>query len=82
MVTSVEDILKEFNLEKTKISENNNPANNEEKLIMEALENDPLSIDKIIEKTNLSAQVVATTLAIMEISGKVSNLKGNTYSLN
>lgn len=53
-----------------------------EKLIFTALKEEALYIDKIIEKTKLSAPTAASTLALMEISGKVRNLGGNTYSLN
>jgi predicted Rossmann fold nucleotide-binding protein DprA/Smf involved in DNA uptake len=83
IITTTYDILNEFNLKDIKTTQiNSDPANNEEKLIIESLQNEPLPIDKIIEKTKLSAQAVATTLALMEISGKVQNLKANTYSLN
>lgn len=41
-----------------------------------------LDIDKIIEKTKLSAAVTASTLAILEIKGKIRNLGGNTYALS
>ena len=56
--------------------------NNEEKLILEVLEEGSLYVDKIIEKTKLNASVTAKTLALMEISGKVRSLGGNVYSLN
>ena len=56
--------------------------NPEELLILTTLKEESLSIDKIIEKTKLSVPVAASTLALMEISGKVRNLGGNTYSLN
>jgi len=54
----------------------------EESLILEALKEGPLYIDKIIEKTKLSAAVVASTLAILEIKGKVRNLGGNNYAIS
>ena len=38
--------------------------------------------NKIIEKTNLAASKVASTLAILEIKGKVRNLGGNIYAIN
>jgi len=56
--------------------------NTEESLILQALKEEALYIDKIIEKTNLGAPVVGSTLALMEISGKIRNLGGNTYSLS
>jgi len=53
-----------------------------ETLIFTALKEGSLYIDAIIEKTKLSAPVAGSTLALMEISGKIRNLGGNTYSLN
>ncbi|MEK7664432.1 MAG: DNA-processing protein DprA [Patescibacteria group bacterium] len=55
--------------------------NPEENLILQTLKEEALYIDKIIEKTKLSAPVVGSTLALMEISGKIRNLGGNIYSL-
>ena len=49
---------------------------------MEVLKEESLYIDKIIEKTKLAPSIVSTNLALMEISGKIRNLGGNTYSLN
>ena len=54
----------------------------EEKLIINALKDQPLHIDKIIEMTKLNASSVATTLALMEISGKICSLGGSIYSLD
>ena len=56
--------------------------NTTENLILQALKEQSLYIDKIIEKTKLSAPAAASTLALMEISGKIRNLGGNVYSLN
>ena len=54
----------------------------EENLILGVLKEEVLDIDKIIEKTKLSAAKVASTLAILEIKGKVRNLGGNIYAIN
>ena len=56
--------------------------NIQENLVLQALKEESLYIDKIIEKTKLNASIVATTLALMEISGKIRSLGGNTYSLS
>jgi len=83
MITSARDILDELGVKIKQIPENNTePEDNEERAIINALRDEPLNIDKIIEKTKLSAQVVATSLALMEISGKIRSLRANTYSLN
>jgi predicted Rossmann fold nucleotide-binding protein DprA/Smf involved in DNA uptake len=49
---------------------------------LEALKEEALYIDKIIEKTKLPAAKIASTLAILEIKGKVRNLGGNVYALS
>ena len=83
LVESANDILKDLNLpagrqvyQKGIIGETL-----EENLILNVLKEEVLDIDKIIEKTKLSAAKVASTLAILEIKGKVRNLGGNTFAL-
>lgn len=53
-----------------------------EAAVFASLKEGALAIDTIITKTKLSAPVVGSTLALMEISGKIRNLGGNIYSLN
>ena len=82
LVTDISDILNELGLANLNTAQNNIEAeNNEEKLILEAIKEEPLYIDKIIERTKLNASVVATTIALMEISGKIRSLKGNQYTI-
>jgi len=83
LVESANDILKDLNLpagrqvyQKGIIGETE-----EENLILNVLKEEVLDIDKIIEKTKLSAAKVASTLAILEIKGKVRDLGGNIYAL-
>lgn len=80
LVESSDDILNELGLEQNKIQSTLEAENNEEKLILSALKEGSLQVDKIIEKTKLNAPTVATTLALMEISGKIRNLGGNVYA--
>ena len=54
----------------------------EENLILNILKEGNLYIDKIIEKTGLSARTVASNLAILEIKGKVRNLGNNIYAIS
>ncbi len=83
LVTGSADILNDLGVELIEATQDNiEPENNDEKLIMNALKDGSLQVDKIIEKTKLNASIVATTLALMEISDKIRNLGGNTYSLN
>ena len=87
LVESANDILKELNIGLLK-SNFNKPGslfdkveNEEENLILKTLAEESLYIDKIIEKTKLPAAKVASTLAILEIKGKIINLGGNVYAI-
>ena len=83
LITSANDVLNELGLQffqaKQSTVEAESPG---EKLILDALKDEPLHVDKIIERTKLNASTVAGTLALMEVSGKIRSLKANTYSLN
>lgn len=81
LVENANDILKELNLPLQSFSFFEG-ENEEENLILASLKEGALYIDKIIEKTKLSAAKVASTLAILEIKGKVKNLGGNIYAIS
>jgi len=82
LVDKAADILQELGFEeiaeKSRMKTGQTP---EENLILGALEEEALHIDKIIEKTKLKAKIVAGTLAILEMEGKARNLGGNVYAL-
>ena len=82
LVQNANNILQELNFSPMKKPTELIAENNEEKLILTTLAQEALYIDNIIEKTKLNASLVATTLAVMEISGKIRNLGGNVYGLN
>src|SRR3989344_1345840 len=83
LVESAKDILDVLEIEPQKFTKQIFAGENaEESLVLQALKEEALHIDHIIKKTKLSPSSAATTLALMEISGKVRNLGGNTYSLN
>ncbi len=84
LVENANDILKELNLNclNFKFKQEEKGKTLEEKIILEVLKKGPLYVDKIIEKTKLNAPIISTTLASMEISGKVRNLGGNTFALS
>ncbi|MDI6603064.1 MAG: DNA-processing protein DprA [Patescibacteria group bacterium] len=82
LVETANDILLELNLPEITKSGLVTGENKEENLILEVLKKEALYIDKIIEKTKLNAATVASTLAILEIKGKVRNLGGNVYATN
>jgi len=82
LVENVNDILKELNLPVREGVEEITGETPEENLILEILKKETLDIDKIIEKTKLSAAKVASALAILEIKNKVRNLGGNIYAVS
>jgi len=83
LVENANDILKELNLRRLnfEFKQGVEEGNKEVSLILETLKEEALYIDKIIEKTKLPTAMVASTLAILEIKGKVRNLGGNIYAL-
>lgn len=84
LVENANDILKELKLGLL-MSDVNKAVKGEtieENLILDALREEALDIDRIIEKTKLSAAIVASNLAILEIKGKVRNLGGNIYAIS
>ncbi len=82
LVENANDILEELNLPcLTYDVKHPTGENQEEELILDALKEEVLYIDKIIEKTKLSTAQVSSTLSILEIKGKVRNLGGNVYTL-
>jgi len=83
LVENANDILSELDLpEIKKQSGKTEGGTKEENLILRALKEESLYIDKIIEKTKLTAAAAASTLAILEIKGKVRNLGGNIYAIS
>ena len=85
LVENAEDILKELDLlpgqKGIKWPKETKGSSREEILILKALEEEALYIDKITEKTKLSATVVSSNLAIMEVKNQVKNLGGSMYAL-
>lgn len=85
LTESAQDILEKINLPSpqgvNKIN-NTREENKEEKIILNALKKQTLSIDKIIETTKIPTNKVLSTLAILEIKGKVKNLGQNIYAIS
>ncbi len=83
LTESGDDILRELKmLQKTTGILFTEGKNADESLILNALKEEILYIDKIIEETKMPASRVASTLAILEIEGKVRNLGGNLYAIS
>ena len=81
-VLSAQDILEELDFKqivKYHKPHNVSPENDQEKLILEKLNGEPLHIDKITQATGLSHSLVSSTLALMEMKGLVKNLGGMNY---
>lgn len=81
LTESAQDIMEELNIRPQKILSEFFAANKEESLILRALKEEALYVDKIIEKTKLNPSIVGSALALMEISGKIRHLGGNVYSI-
>ncbi len=83
LVESANDILSALNLNLSTydVARLIEGENEEEETVLSALKEEAAHIDKIIEKTKLSAPEVASLLAILEIKGKVRNLGGNIYAI-
>ena len=82
LVENANDILQELNLLCLTPSIKQSGENEEENFILDALKEGALYIDEIIKRTKLPAATVASTLAILEIKGKVKNLGGNIYAIS
>ena len=86
LVESAEDILKELCFSKIQgtipVPFIHSEENKEESLILNALKEESLYIDKIIEKTKLPVQKVSSVLTVLEIKNKVKNLGNNIYAIS
>lgn len=85
LVDNANNILRELNLPAHLALQGEvgrpNSQTSKENLILNTLKEETLYLDKIIEKTKLNPAVVASTLTVLEIKGKVRNLGGNIYAL-
>jgi DNA processing protein len=83
-VTSIKDILEEFDLSQSKELEKKspkNPSSEKEKILLEILSSDPIHIDNITKLSKLETADVSSTLSIMEIKGWAKNIGGQNYIL-
>jgi len=82
MVTSAKDILEELNLgpiESHLVNQQILPASKEEEIIFNLLASGPKHINQIIKESALCAQIVNSTLTIMEMKGMIKNLGSQNY---
>lgn len=81
-VTRASDITECLNLTELKEIINNKqilPANPTEAKILELLSQEPQHVDLIIKTSGMDSSSINSTLALMEINGKVLNLGGMNY---
>jgi len=81
LVDNVNDILQELNLPLFK-EKPQKEINSEEELILNALKEGPLHVDKIIKITKMTPSKIASIIAVLEVEEKVKNLGGNVYGLS
>jgi DNA processing protein len=81
LTQNASDILKQLGLKQATQKKFIEGGTKEENLILKALKQGPLYIDKIIENTNLKANIIASTISVLEIKGKIRNLGNNTFTL-
>lgn len=87
LVTTVEDILEELNIEGikswkgTKSIKSFDEATDEERKIIQILENEHIEFDVIVRITGMETGKVGSLLSIMEIKGMVRNVGNNMYAI-
>ncbi|MHB9036410.1 MAG: DNA-processing protein DprA [Armatimonadota bacterium] len=85
LVESAEDILDELGIEKNsgdtdrQLSLPIESLNEQERTIISLLSLEPMQVDEIIEKSALTAPMVAGTLTVLEMKGTVKRVPGNAY---
>ncbi len=81
LVESASDILKELGFTKELVKRKIKGKTIEEELILLAIKNDAMHIDKIVEATKLNPAKVISILSMLEAEEKVKNLGGNIYTI-
>ncbi len=92
LVESVDDIIEDLgplfatlfpveNKEKTK-SDSGETYKGDQKLIMESLGYDPVSVNELVERSGLTASEVSSILLSLELEGDVSSQVGGMYVKN
>ena len=79
MVTSVDDILEEFNLTDLKITKEKREMESltdEEKQIFNIILKEPTHIDKICEISKMPVGRVMSIVSVLEIAGIIKNIDG------
>ncbi|MDP2946321.1 MAG: hypothetical protein Q8N61_02615 [bacterium] len=83
MVTAVDDILEELNLTDLKTEKGVKEEENlteEEKIILNIIEKEPIHIDKICKISKMAAGQVLSTVSVLEIRGIIKNIGGGKFA--
>ncbi len=75
LLGGVEDIFEELNLESAG-GETEVPLGEEERMVLEHLGLDPVSVDRLVGKTGLPADRLASVLALLEMKDRVRDVGG------
>ncbi len=82
VVTSVDDILEELNLTKLKAKKEFSDIkdlSDEEKIILNIIEKEPINIDKICETSKMAASQVLSAVSVLEIKGIIKNIGSGKF---
>ena len=82
ILTDIADVLDVFGItEKSKLKPNAVvQLSFDEKLVVDAIKNDEVHFDEIIEKTSLPVRKLTSMLTNMELNGLIKKLAGNLYA--
>ncbi len=76
LVTSANDILQEIGVSNSSVSDKTIEVENEiEEMVLRAIDNQIMSVDKIAKLTSLDIVTLNSTMSILEISGKVEKIE-------
>jgi len=83
LVTSVEDILEEYSLKPAKIKDKLNSVelSDDERRIVELVNNEPLLADEISQKTQQPIEIILNYLSTLEIKGLVEKTNEGRYQI-
>lgn len=80
LVASAADIIQELNLDMTiSLPEEVFETSEDERLVLENLNHEPLHIDDLIRKIALNAGQINATLTMLEMKGRIKNMGGGSY---
>jgi DNA processing protein len=82
LIRSAQDVMEVLNLQNIKQLIDNRstlPTSPTEAIILQILSKEPVHIDAIIKKTNLTSAIVMSTMTLMEMKGRVKNVGGMMY---